>query len=334
MTVPMGVRVGACLSRSGTWAPFGEQAAQALRVWRTLTNSVEVIVADDRSSARTLAAILPEVAARCDVLLGPYGTRLAATAAGIAVERGLVLFNHGGAGDHVHTRYPGHVVSVLTPASRYAEPFLARLASDPGRLCIVPGRGRFGRQVATGVTRLAARLHLESITTDTVPEPAGDEPWHLLAAGSFDEDVQAVDTATRLAHPPRTVCAVAAGVSRFSRAVPHPEGIFGIGQWFPGRGDPRPPVGPEEAEFVSRFTRLTGTAPDYPAIQAVAAAALAVHCLHLANSARQDALWAAASSLHTRTLFGPFRIDPTTGTQLAHDTCLVRWTAEGARAAG
>jgi hypothetical protein len=69
--------------------------------------------------------------------------------------------------------------------------------------------------------------------------------------------------------------------------------------------------------------------PDYPAVQAAAAAVLATHCARTAGDVARSALWAAATSLRATTLFGPFGIDPTTGEQQDHRPVLTRWTAEG-----
>jgi hypothetical protein len=108
--------------------------------------------------------------------------------------------------------------------------------------------------------------------------------------------------------------------------VPDPAGVLGIAQWFPGSGTAAP-VGPDEDAFLGEYRRRTGASPDYPAAQAAAAAALAVHCARAAGSTRPRALWAAAVGLDTTTLFGGFRIDAATGAQVAHRTTLVRWTA-------
>ncbi len=69
--------MGACLSLSGRYARFGSQAARALRAWAVLDGDAEVVIEDDRSDPGTLQALLPRVAAGCDVLLGPYSTQLA-----------------------------------------------------------------------------------------------------------------------------------------------------------------------------------------------------------------------------------------------------------------
>jgi hypothetical protein len=61
-------------------------------------------------------------------------------------------------------------------------------------------------------------------------------------------------------------------------------------------------------------------------VQAAATAVIAAHCARLAGTTRREALWQAASSLKTSTLFGAFKIDPATGAQTSHQTVLLQWT--------
>ena len=165
------LRIGACLSLTGRFAQFGRQAALGLEAWRSLDGTADVIVEDDRSDRRTLEAVLPGIAARCDILLGPYSTILMRAAGRIAADSGRLIWNHGGSGDDVEQAHPGHVVSVLTPTSRYAEPFLRYIASGdaaPRDLYIVQGPGSFGRQVAEG----AAMMAPSSASARCAPSPA------------------------------------------------------------------------------------------------------------------------------------------------------------------
>ncbi|MGI8333321.1 ABC transporter substrate-binding protein [Actinomadura scrupuli] len=331
---PGRLRMGVCLSLSGKYARFGRQAALGLETWRVLDGAADLIIEDDHSDPRLLATGLRRLSGRCDVLLGPYSTRLARTAGDVAAELGLLIWNHGGAGDDVQAAHPGHVVSVSTPASRYAEPFLAWLAGDPARarLWIVHGKGAFARQVAAGAEATARTLGLG--TTRLGPgdgPPSPGPPWDLLCAGTFEEDVHTVVRASRLPHPPRTVCAVAAGIGEFGRAVPDAEGIFGVGQWFPSGGGPAA-LGPAEVEFLAAYP--DPGPPDYPAVQAAAAAVLAAHCMRLAGGTARELVWAAAASLDTSTLFGDFAIDPVNGLQLGHRAVLLRWTRHGPVPAG
>jgi ABC-type branched-subunit amino acid transport system substrate-binding protein len=324
------LRIGACLSLSGKYAHFGRQAAQGLETWRTLDGTADVRVEDDRSDRRTLEELLPALAARCDILLGPYSTHLMRTAGRIAADSGWLIWNHGGSGDDVETAHPGHVISVLTPTSRYAEPFLQLIAREPApshTMCIVGGPGSFGRQVADGAEAIARQLGIHAIRAasgDRLPPPGASPDWDLFSAGVFEQDAELVSEAQRLSAPPRRICAVAAGVRQFRR-ITDPEGIFGVGQWFPSSGQDVQ-LGPAEHEFVAAYADSTGQFPDYPAAQAAAAAVLATHCAKLAGNVSRQSLRAAATELDTSTLFGGFKIDPAIGAQVKHRTVLVRWT--------
>jgi len=323
------LRIGACLSLSGKFARFGRQAALGLETWRLLDGAAELVIEDDASDRRTLELALPGVAARCDILLGPYSTVLMHAAVRVAADSGRLIWNHGGSGDDAGQGHPGHVAPVLTPASRYAEPFVEFLAEDNGRprdLCAVHGPGRFGRQVADGAAAAAARLGIRTVQAgpDDFPPPGLSRDWDLFSAGVFEQDTELTKKALRMANPPRRACAIAAGVRDFATVAGDPDGVFGIAQWFPGAGH-QVQLGPREDEFLRTYADA-GAVPDYPAVQAAAAAVLAAHCARLAGSVGREDLWAAAASLDTCTLFGGFRMDPVSGVQLKHETVLVRWT--------
>ena len=321
------LRIGACLSLSGRFGQFGRQAAAGLETWRQLTGDADLLIEDDRSDPRHLETVLPSVAANCDLLLGPYSSLLMRTAGRIASDAGLLLWNHGGSGDEAS--WPGHVVSVLTPTADYFRPFIAHLQQETPHpvLRIAQGKGTFGRQVAEGAEEHARanEMTVQRVDADGAFTGAPDGDWVLLTAGTFENDIAVVSRALQLTQPPRLICAVAAGVRGFGEAVQRPDGIFGIAQWFPG-SLPEAGTGPAEDEFVATYSRLQGTAPDYPAVQAAATAAIAVLCARTAGSASRHSLWTAAAALDTSTMFGPFTIDPVTGAQTGHDTILVKWS--------
>jgi branched-chain amino acid transport system substrate-binding protein len=324
---PARLRVGACLSLSGRFGQFGRQAAAGIETWRQLYGDADLVIEDDRSDPRHLEAVLPSVAARSDLLLGPYSSLLMRTAGRFASDAGLLLWNHGGSGDEA--AWPGHVVSVLTPTADYFRPFIARLQRETPHpvLRFAQGKGAFGRQVAEGAEAHARvnGMTVQRLDADGVFADAPDGDWVLLTAGTFEHDIAVVSRALQLSQPPRLICAVAAGVQAFGEAVQHPDGIFGIAQWFPG-SLPVADIGPGEDEFVAAYSRLQGAHPDYPAVQAAATAALAVHSARTAGSTSRHSLWAAAVALDTSTMFGPFTIDPVTGAQTGHHTILVEWS--------
>jgi Periplasmic binding protein len=311
----MTATVGAVLSVTGRFARFGKQAADGLQMWGA-TTGVPVEILDDQGDPERVGPALAELARRCDVLLGPYSTALTRAAARFAAGADRVVWNHGGSGDDVQAAAPGRLMSVLTPTGRYAEPFVRFLAAHhPGLpLRTVAGRGSFGRQVVAGARAAARHLGVPLIDADG-PDDGGRDTA-LFAAGTFEEDTAVV---SGLVPRPRVVATVAAGVLGFADAVADPDGVLGVAQWAPGSGTV-PDLGPGEAEFLAAWAQRIGGVPDYPAIQAVAAAAIALHC-----HADPAGPWAAATRWRGSTLFGRFGVDAVTGAQRDHAMVLLRW---------
>jgi ABC-type branched-subunit amino acid transport system substrate-binding protein len=320
VTSPL-LRVGALLSLTGRFARFGRQAAAGLDAWARLTDRVEIVVEDDESDKNRVRSSIVGLSRRCDLLLGPYSTLLMRATAEVVPDLGTLVWNHGGSGDDVQAAAPGHLVSVLTPTSRYADSFVRLLAGLPTRrpLALAQGRGSFARQVVAGAQAAAEREGLPTIRLDNDSHP--NEPFDLFSAGTFEDDVALVTAALGWGRRPRTVGSVAAGVREFGEVVAAPDGVFGVAQWFPGRTT-AVDIGPTEEEFLAAYR---GGTPDYPAVQAVAAAALAVHCAVGAGSTSRVDVWSAAADTTATTLFGDFSVDRTTGAQLGHQMALVRW---------
>jgi ABC-type branched-subunit amino acid transport system substrate-binding protein len=325
------VRLGACLSLTGRYGRFGRQAANGLAAWRRLAGGdVDLELEDDASDLEQFAARFQQVAARCDLVLGPYSTQLMRQAAEAMSEIGGVLWNHGGSGDDVQALCPGRVVSVPTPTSRYALPFVRRQAREQQRLplWVVRGSGRFGRQVVAGAVEQAERDGLDVVerrAQDGFSFAEVPDAWDLFSAGTFEDDLAIVNGARSAARRPRAICSIAAGVRDFASEVDELDGIYGIAQWFPGRAK-RPELGPSEDDFVAAYRDVAETDPDYPAVQAAAGAVLATRCAEIAGSVDRDALWKAATEMDTSTLVGGFAIDAVTGAQVKHTTVLVRWS--------
>lgn len=307
------IRAGACLSLTGRFAQFGIQSANGLRLWAD-TAGVELTVLDDESEPAVLTERLTALAPEVDVLFGPYSTVLTRAAIPVAVAAGRLLFNHGGSGGDLYR--PGEVVNVLTPARRYAEPFIAHLAElGDGPLFTTTGRGAFGRDVVGGAAEAARAAGIRTEVLNGKRPPVGE--WGLISAGVYEDDVAAVREARAMANPPRLVCSVAAGVASFAGDLDEPEGVYGIGQWVPGAVR-AVDAGMDEATFLGAWSKRYGGAPDYPAVQAYAAGVIA-------DAVAPGATWDTIAGLDVTTVFGRFRLDASTGEQIGHASVLTRW---------
>ena len=326
------LRLGACLSLTGRYARFGRQAANGLKAWQALDGpEVELRLEDDGSDPERLARVLPSVAAECELLLGPYSTQLMRQAGMSMADIDAVLWNHGGSGDDVQALCPGRIVSVLAPTSRYAEPFVRARASetDVATLWVVRGRGRFGRQVAEGALREAARAGLRAVEKRA---RRGRVRGRATAVGAVQRGHVRGRCGDRQRRAVGTAGAERAVLDRGRRArfrldgratrmgsTASRSGFLGGPNgrsWAPARTTSwTPTVGSPARGQTTRLSRRS------------AAAALAVHCGRVAGSVNPGALWAAATRLRTSTIFGAFGVHAQTGVQTRHTPVLVRWSA-------
>lgn len=322
-----GLCAGACLSLSGRFAQFGEQAANGLRLWAEESDTALTIL-DDHSDPAVLTERLTDLAPRVDLLFGPYSTVLIRAALPVAETAGKLLFNHGGSGGKL--LHPGRVVNVLTPARRYADPFITHLAAGGGGpLCVPDVAGAFGRDVLGGATDAAqtAGIHVERFNPARPPRGT----WDLLSAGVYEDDIATVRAARALPNPPRNVCSVAAGVAAFAADIGDPDGVYGVGQWSPG-STWAVDAGMDVPAFLNAWRDRFGGVPDYPAVQAYAAGVIAgAATQQAAVSVATDALWQVVVDLDVTTVFGRFRIDAATGRQIGHEAVLTRWRGNHAQ---
>lgn len=289
--------------------------------------SPRVRILDDGGSRAGVRRALDE-AVGAHLILGPYGSDLAAEAAAWAAERERVLWNHGGSADEVQ-RLPG-VVSVPSPTTRYGEAVVEAVAEAfPGARVILATRGgRFGGGVADGAREAARRLGLTVLETTVREIPEFPEAEVLLTAGSFAEDVEAIG---RLRRRPRALAAAAAGVGLFGDALgPLAEGVRGPSQWEEGVRFPLD-TGPRAADVVRSLRaevlgalRLGPGGVDYPAAQAYATVLVALRCAEEAGALDDASLLTAARALRCTTFFGRFELGED-GRQQAHEMLVVQW---------
>jgi ABC-type branched-subunit amino acid transport system substrate-binding protein len=316
---------------SGPLARYGRAGASALGLWAGEAG-VELEVTDAHPSAAAAMASAVAGRRRPEVVFGPYGSGPAVAAAG-ATRCGL--WNHGGATSRLsRPRFP-HVINVPAPAATYLAATLAAFDSSAlaGRAALLlHSTTGFGQEVASGATRAARTIGLAlsehafepgegARAANAVAQRPDAEV--LLVAGAFDDEVAIAERLLR-----RAWCAaafVAAGVEEILGPLGERlEGIYGPCQWL-AETAPEPEQGPDQRWFSAAYERTTATPPPYPAAAAYAAGVLWQHCSREAGTTQPEAVAAVAAGLHTTTLFGGFRLHPTTGLQDAHRVGVVRW---------
>ena len=324
---------------SGPLARFGRAGAGALRLWareaahlpppwRRVRLDLHDAYPDPAAAMRSGLASQPHL------VFGPYGSHLSLQALA-ATKR--VVWNHGGASSTI--RWPAfpRAVNVLAPASTYFRGTLEAVRNVDGearQVVILHGKTGFGADVAQGATEDAARLHFETtvigFSTGEAARTASQLPDAdvLLVAGDFDDELAAARAL--LGREWRAMGFVGAGVEEVLAPLGRARvGLLGPAQWVAAAAA-ESDEGPDVGWFLTRYRSAVGSDPPYPAAQAFAAGVLAARCLRDAETVEDAAQLAAVRSLDCRTLYGNFRLDPTTGLQVGHEVLTVQWQG-GAR---
>lgn len=362
------ISIGLSLPLTGEYAAIGMQIEAALRLFADDVNdaggveiagerrALDLEYRDDASRRDRAREIYRWLAfdRRVDVLFGPYSTALTRVAAAVADEAGMLLINHGGAGDDLYpdavaagriTDRPRMIVGVLSPASTYLDGIVRLLATLKfwrKRVAIVSAKTPFAGAVAIGAERQCnrrrnwlhgVRLRLKFSTRfdpEHTPEALlaalrRNRINAVLSAGSYAHDLAIMKLcAADSANIPFLGC-VAAGVTRFGRDLGlTAEGIVGPSQWEPGF-DIAPELGPSPSAFARRMAARGARESDYPAAQAYAAGLVTAAALRDTGALDQARLRAAFTDLRTTTLFGDFALDPASGRQIGHRMLLVQW---------
>jgi branched-chain amino acid transport system substrate-binding protein len=318
---------------TGPLALYGRATALGLTLWSKYAanlpsqwTDVELDVRDTGSN--TSAAVRAALDTQPDVLFGPYGSSAMLSA---ARESRRVIWNHSGATSQLARPTFPQVINVLSPASTYFAGVLQAVhAFDPKAVTVslFHSTSGFGRDVATGAVAIASTLHFQIQSIPFEPShavealsrvPQGDI---LLVVGNF-ADERAV-APLLLARDFRFAAFVGAGVEEVLAQLGNQrEGLLGPAQWI-ATAIYKPDEGPDTNWFMTKYRETAGADPPYPAVQAFAAGLLCARCLRDSGSC-DDAQLEAARRLACTTLYGGFRLDPTSGLQAGHQILVAQW---------
>ncbi len=288
-------------------------AAAGLTSWADLRGA-DLELVDSRSDDDETGLRCVELADRCDVFFGPYGSGATRATAQALASAGTVIWNHGGAAVRPSS---GRMIDVLAPAERYWSGLPHVLTHTPVAILAAPTG--FGRAVAAGAgdaLRSAGigPATIEVFTAATAQAVAArviaQGARAIIGCGRLDDDLAlgrvliGWDGQVGL-----VACGIAHSLTEIGSGM---EGWIGPTQWLAGASSAPPIPMPDGA--------------DYPWAQAIAAGLLVDHAIEIAGTTEPDALWSAALAMETSTFFGPFRVDAN-GAQTAASARLVRWEA-------
>lgn len=351
------IRVGIAISLTGKYSSQGAQSLQGLSLWVEDVNRdggiwvsqlssklpIELFCYDDGSKKQICLRLIEKLIAedKIDILIGPYSSWLTEAACPIAERHKKVLWNHGGSCDRIFLQGFKYVVGLATPASKYFIGFLEMVhqsAPDAKQAIIFGKDTAFSNTVANGAKSYAERKGFEvrlanyparpsdkEKLSQLLDELAKESPQVILGAGSMEDDIALAKELRRRRIGARFICLVAAPMREFRDALlEDAEGFFGPSQW---EAEVKYDIDlkPTSEEFSKNFKAAYGVKPDYPAAQGYAIGLVVQRCIEEAGTLDNDRLRETAGRLKLTTFYGDFKIDPSTGVQVAHSMVLVRW---------
>ena len=350
------IKFGVSISLSGRYSVQGRESFEGLNLWVKDANQsggilikkngkklpVKLIYYDDGSSVETCKTLVERliVKDKVDVLIGPYSSGLTLSAAPIADKYKKILWNHGGSSDEIFEKGFTHIVSAITPASKYLDGIIEMVrkidqgakkiaifqAEDSGFSANVSkGAERYGKEKGFQV----ANFKYQSGTKDfssLLKQLKEDNPDIILGAGRADDDLILARQTLEHKVSAKAIGLVVAGIKQFKEQLgKDAECFLGPSQWEWGIKI-KPDFGPTPEEFFKRFKdAYGGKEPDYTAAQGYNIGLIIQWCIEEAGTFDDLSIRKRVKELEFKTFYGDFKIDPATGNQIGHKMLIVQW---------
>ncbi len=321
---------------------------------------LQLIYYDDQSSKEQVASLYTKLITddKVDFLLAPYSSGLTLAALPVAEQNKKLILSHGGASDSIVTQGYHYIVQVLTPASRYLESAVELIKNEipDAKVALIFENAPFAQAVKAG-----AKAKLEEYGIEIVYEAdyeKGTQDFSsfiqqakqaganvLLGGGHYADGKALVGQAHEYKWSLKFLAIlVAPAQPKFYEELGEQvvNGVAYPSQWSPrAKYTPEaaqkagiPWAGPTIDEFLSLFKSECPELGE-PAYQAAEAGAAIVYLVEAIKKAYEaggeaaikdsDAVRMAFNDLHIMTFFGPLKIDPATGKQIAHPMLLMQW---------
>ncbi len=350
------IRIGASLSQTGTYAPFGATQLRGYQLCIKHTNEkggvlgrkLELVVEDDQSQPATAARIYEKLITqdKVEAILGPYGSPVLEAVADLAEKHRMPMMAATGATSSIFKKGRKFVFMVLSPAETYFDG-LIDMAAKRGlkTLAVVYEDTLFPGASARGTVDLAKKKGLHIVLAEVYPKGTTDFAPILTKVRAANPDVLAVPTyfddavtvsrkLKELNVNPRMFGA-SAGVDlpKFYEVLGRTaEFVYGSSQWEPElvtlRAGGLIPVArqyPGAREFVESYKReFPGVDLSYQSASGYGGCQILVEALKRAGSLAGEKLREAILKMDLHTVFGAFKVDQD-GLQIAHKTLMFQW---------
>ena len=344
------VRVGVSATLTGKYSLQGIESFNGLVLWKENTNKsggiklknssskipVELIYYDDKSDPENTSEITRKLVLedKVDLLLGPYSSSLTLAAAKTSESLNRVLWNYGGSTDEITKSGFKKVVTTITPASRYFEPFINFIHNQDNNLkkvaLVFAKDSGFATEVAKGAMSVCDSLGIEYHTytfnsgnedfSDIINLINNEKIKYLLGVGRYEDDVNLAKHTKNLCS-----CLLAASIAEFYKQLKkESDGFFSVTQWEPNTKF-NVDFGVSSKYFTDLYLEKYKKIPDYVAAQSFNMGVILEKFIGESGSFDQEYLLKKITDAKFCTFYGNFELEKSTGFQSGHKTLVTQW---------
>ncbi|HWU37412.1 MAG TPA: amino acid ABC transporter substrate-binding protein, partial [Candidatus Acidoferrum sp.] len=350
------IRIGASLSLTGPYAPFGQNRLRGYQLCfkhmnekgGVLGRKLELVVEDDQSEPATAVRIYENLITqgKVDAILGPYSSPITDAVADVSEKHKMPMVSPGGDASSIYQKGRRFVFLVQSPGDAYLEGFIDLAAKRGLRtLAVINEDTLFPKATAQGTLDLAKKKGLQVILAETYPKGTTDfapiltkvqaaNPDVLAAPGYFDDAV-AITRQLKEMNVNARMFGLATGVDlqKFYEVLGRTtEFVYGSSQWQPElvtvRAGGLVPIAreyPGAREFVEAYRQEFPRADlSYHSASGYGGCQVLLEAIRRANSLNSERIRGAILRLDINTVFGAFKVNKN-GLQIAHKTLIFQW---------
>jgi branched-chain amino acid transport system substrate-binding protein len=184
------IKIGFSMALTGPLSPNGKQALVGMKIWEEEINAkggllgrpVKLVYYDDQTNASTVPGIYTKLidVDKVDLVLGPYGTNMAAPAMPVAMQKGKVFIILFGLDVNHEFKYDKFFAMIPTgPNTKpsFTEGFFEVAAAQnpkPETVALVAADAEFSRNACDGARENAKKHSLKIVYDKTYPPPTTD----------------------------------------------------------------------------------------------------------------------------------------------------------------
>ncbi len=341
---PRSIKIGFTVSQTGTFREPSAMIHMAYRVWEQDINQqggllgrpVRLVWHDDQSDPDLVRQLYERLIAidKVDLVFSPYSSTLTLPASDVAERHRMVMLACAASAEVNWSRGYRYLFGVYPPASRYFISLLDVMARHGlSSVAIVYGQNPMNISAARGAGDWAVRFGMKVVLNRGYQDAAAEfprlitevrkqNPDGLILCAYPDDGFLLLELLKKADYRPKVLgISIAPSFPDFAvRAGDMAEGVFAPSKWEPVERLPFP----GSAEFIRKFTAMSGKTPNYHAAAALAAAQLMARAVVSTGSLNQDKIRNAILETDTVTIIGRFKLDAT-GLQVGHNPLLVQW---------